>query len=107
MADFICRRAAEKFDFVQTYPNTLTATLTGGVKIPMTLPNDLQTLQSCYKTVNLPNMADAKMVRIHNTLCLDEIEVSENLLPQIAGDDRFEIISEPYPMRFDENGNLF
>ena len=35
MADFTTRRAVEKFDFVQTYPNTLTATLTGGVKIPM------------------------------------------------------------------------
>ena len=107
MADFTCRRAAEKFDFVQTYPNTLTATLTGGVKIPMTLPNDKQTIQSCLKTANLPDPKDATLVRIHNTLCLDEIEVSENLIPQIKDDDRFEIISEPYELVFDENGNIF
>ena len=107
MADFTTRRAAEKFDFVQTYPNTLTAKLTGGVKIPMTLPNDLQGVQSCLKTSNLPDYRTAKVVRIHNTLCLDEIEVSETLLDQIRGDERFEIVSEPYDMKFDENGNLF
>ena len=107
MADFTTRRAAEKFDFVQTYPNTLTAKLTGGVKIPMTLPNDLQGVQSCLKTSNLADYRTATVVRIHNTLCLDEIEVSETLLDQIRNDDRFEIVSEPYEMPFDEHGNLF
>lgn len=107
MADFTTRRAAEKFDFVQTYPNTLTATLTGGVKIPMVLPNDLQGVQSCLKTANLADPQTATVVRIHNTLCLDEIEVSETLLPLIQNDDRFEQLSEPYDMPFDSNGNLF
>ena len=107
MADFTTKRAAEKFDFVQTYPNTLTATLTGGVKIPMVLPCDLQGIQACLKTSNLPDRAAATLVRIHNTLCLDEIEVSESLLPQIAGDPRFDILTEPYRWSFDENGNLF
>ena len=107
MADFTTRRAVEKFDFVQTYPNTLTATLTGGVKIPMTLPNDLQAVQSCLKTVNLPDYRRATLVRIHNTLCLEEIEISESLLPAIREDDRFEIVSEPYHWTFDSEGNLF
>ena len=107
MADFTTRRAVEKFDFVQTYPNTLTATLTGGVKIPMTLPNDLQAIQSCLKTVNLPDYHQATMVRIRNTLCLDEIEISESLLPAVSEDERFEVISEPYVWTFDEEGNLF
>lgn len=107
MADFTTRRAAEKFDFVQTYPNTLTATLTGGVKIPMVLPNDLQGVQCMLKTANLPDWRSATLVRIRNTLCLDEIEVSESLLESIAGDPRFEILSEPYDMPFDAQGNLF
>ena len=107
MADFTTRRAAEKFDFVQTYPNTLTATLTGGVKIPMVLPNDLQGIQSCLKTSNLQYRRQATLVRIHITLCLDEIEVSESPFPQIQDDSRFEILTEPYNWTFDENGNLF
>ena len=107
MADFTTRRAAEKFDFTQTYPNTLTATLTGGVKIPMTLPNDRQAIQACIKTSNLMDWSQARMARIHNTLCLTEIEVSENMIPELKADPRFEIISEPYGLVFDAKGNLF
>jgi hypothetical protein len=107
MADFTTRRAAEKFDFAQTYPNTLTATLTGGVKIPMTLPNDRQAIQSCIKTSNLMDWSQVRMVRIHNTLCLSEIEVSENMLAGLARDKRFEILSDPYEFDFDAEGNLF
>lgn len=70
MADFTALRAASKFDFAQTYPNTLTALLTAGVKIPMVLPNDKLAFQACMKTSNLPNWEDTQIVRIHNTLCL-------------------------------------
>lgn len=107
MADFTTLRAASKFDFAETYPNTLTALLTGGVKIPMVLPNDKMGFQACMKTSNLACWEDTRFVRIHNTLCLDEIEVSENLIDSIKDDDRFEIISEPYELEFDDNGNLF
>lgn len=107
MADFTTRRAAEKFDFAQTYPNTLTATLTGGVKIPMVLPNDLQAIQSCVKTANIPDRGDVAMARIRNTLHLAEIEVSENLARRLRGDSRFEIVGEPYAWKFDAGGNLF
>ena len=107
MADFTTFRAAEKFDFTQTYPNTLTATLTGGVKIPMALPNDRQAIQACLKTANLIDWKDARIARIRNTLSLNEIEVSENMLEEIRGDARFEILSEPYDLAFDEKGNLF
>ena len=106
MADFTTRRAVEKFDFTQTYPNTLTATLTGAVKIPMTLPNDRQAIQSCIKTSNLMDWSHIRMARIHNTLCLSEIEVSENMIPELKNDPRFEILSEPYELPFDAEGNL-
>ncbi|HPZ15110.1 MAG TPA: hypothetical protein PLX25_00460 [Sphaerochaeta sp.] len=107
MGDFTTVRAAEKFDFAQTYPNTLTALLTGGVKIPMVLPNDRQVLQACMKTCHHQNWADTTVIRIHNTLSLEEIEVSENLLPVIGNDERFEILSDPYELSFDDQGNLF
>ncbi|MFA6507827.1 MAG: lactate racemase domain-containing protein [Treponemataceae bacterium] len=107
MADFTTQRAAEKFDFTQTYPNTLTATLTGGVKIPMVLPNDRQAIQACIKTSNLYDWNTARIVRIRNTLLLDEIEVSENMLPSLVGDSRFEIAGDPFDPIFNAEGNLF
>lgn len=107
MADFTTKRAAEKFDFAQTYPNTLTALLTGGVKIPMVLPSDRQAIQACMKTSNLDNWDDATVVRIRNTLSLTEIEVSENLLSRVREDPRLEALSEPYELPFNEQGDLF
>ena len=107
MADFTTVRAAEKFDFTQTYPNTLTATLTGGVKIPMVLPNDRQGIQSCIRTSNLADPENVTIARIRNTLCLSEMEVSANMIDRLKDDGRFEIISEPYDWDFNEQGNLF
>lgn len=107
MADFTTLRAAEKFDFAQTYPNTLTALLTEGVKIPMVLPSDKLGIQACMKTSNKQDWKDTQIVRIRSTLCLDEIEVSENMIERIKNDDRFEILGSPYELKFDENGNLF
>lgn len=107
MADFTTRRAAEKFDFAQTYPNTLTATLTGGVKIPMVLPNDRLAIQSCIRTSNIADPENITIARIRNTLCLSEIEISSNLIPRVENDDRFEILGKPHEWSFTEEGNLF
>ena len=107
MADFTTRRAADKFDGEQTFPNTLTATLTGAVKIPMPLASDRLALQACLKTVNLADRRQARVVRIRNTLRLTEIEVSENMLPALRDDPRFEVLGGPRELPFDARGNLF
>ncbi len=107
MADFTTRRAVDKFRPEQTYPNTLTATLTGGVKIPVTLENDRQVMQACLKTCNLMDYRDAKVVRIKNTLSLEEIEVSENMMATVENNPNLEVVGTPYQLEFDRDGNLF
>jgi len=106
LADFSTCRAAEKFDFIQTYPNALTVTLTGSVKLPVILLNDRQVILSCIKTSNITDMSKVRMARIRNTLRLSEIEVSEAMVLDLKGDPRFEILSEPYDLSFDAGGNL-
>ena len=107
LADFTTCRAVEKFDFIQSYPNSLTSTFTSGYKIPMTLSNDRQALQCCIKTSNLMDFSKVRMVRIRNTLCLSEIEISESMIGEVRGDPRFEILGSPYELSFDTKGNLF
>jgi hypothetical protein len=46
--------------------------------------------------------AEARLVRIENTLKLGRIWVSETLLREAENNDRLEILEEPQPMRFDE-----
>jgi len=46
--------------------------------------------------------AEARLVRIENTLKLGRIWVSETLLREAENNDRLEILEELQPMRFDE-----
>lgn len=108
IVDFTTRRAFNKFDFENTYPNSLTSTVPTSVKIPMVLKNDRQAIQAAVKTCNILDKRNVRMVRIKNTLNLGEIEVSENLLeelrsnPYIHEDPSF----VPTDFSFDKEGNL-
>ena len=101
------RRAYEKFSMEQTYPNCITSTVPLTVKIPMVLKNDLQVFQCCIKTCNVSAPSKIRIVRIKNTLSLDEIEVSTSLIPEVQAHPRMEILSAPYALNFDACGNLF
>jgi len=106
MVDFTTRRAVDKFDPEQTYPNTLTSTFTEGIKIPMTLKNERQAIQACIKTCNTKTYEEAKVVRIRNTLCMEEILISENMLDLARARKDMEILQAPQAMEFDGAGDL-
>ncbi len=48
-----------------------------------------------------------KMIRIPNTAHIGVIEISEGMLPLVENNPNFEVLTEPYDLPFDENGNLF
>jgi hypothetical protein len=107
MVDFTTRRAFEKFDPEQTYPNTLTSTFTNGVKIPMILKNDRQAIQACIRTCNRIDIENVRMVRIKNTLHMDHIEVSESMLEAVREHPDMHVEGELSDIVFNEKGNLF
>lgn len=106
LVDFTTRRAFEKFDMEMTYPNSLTTTVPSTVKIPMVLKNDKQCIQAAIKTCNRVDRTKVRMVRIKNTIEMEEIEVSESLIEEVKKSEYLEAISEPYDLEFDSNGNL-
>ena len=105
--DFTTRRAFDKFDFDNTYPNSLTSTVPTSVKIPMVLKSDRQAIQAAIKTCNILKKAEVRLARIRNTVALDEIAVSENLLAEVRANPRLAAAGEPFALGFDANGNLF
>jgi len=105
--DFTTRRAFDKFDFDNTYPNSLTSTVPTSVKIPMVLKSDRQAIQAAIKTCNILKKAEVRLARIRNTVALDEIAVSENLLGEVRSNARLAVAGEPFTLGFDANGNLF
>ncbi len=107
MADFSVRRVWDQCDFEKTYPNTLTSGCTALQKIPLILANDRLAIQAAIQTCDGTGRQNPRLVRIKNTLKLDEIYISENLLENVSGNPRMDILEKPQEMIFDRNGNLF
>lgn len=106
LADVCTRRVFEKLDYSKTYPNPLTSRLPEASKIPMVMQNDLLAIKTAIQTCGNVDYTKIRMVRIKNTLRLDEILISEHLLDQARSDPRLEIVGDTQPMVFNESGDL-
>ena len=106
IVDFTTRRVLEKFRFDQTYPNALTSTVPISVKIPMVLENDRHAFQAAIRTANLVRKEEVRLVRIKNTIAMDEIEISENLVEEARANPSLQGISDAFTLPFDARGNL-
>jgi hypothetical protein len=106
IVDFTTRRVLEKFRFDQTYPNALTSTVPASVKIPMVLESDRHAFQAAIRTTNLVRKEEVRLVRIKNTIDMDEIEISENLVDEALGNPSLQVISDVFTLPFDAKGNL-
>lgn len=73
----------------------------------MLLDNQKLTIQAAIKTAALTDSSQVRMVRIKDTLHLGEIEISEAMLPEAKALENIEILSEPYELNFNEDGDLF
>lgn len=108
LAEVTTRRLFNKMKLEMTYPTGVTNTFLHLMKIPMIMDNDREALQlalcCCPDAEDQNNM---KMIRIPNTAHIDVIEISEGMLPLAKANPNIEILSEPYELAFDENGNLF
>ena len=107
LANFATQRFFDKIDFVQTYANPLTALSIRSFSMPMILENDKVAIQASIKMCVESDRSNPKIIRARNTLCVDELLISEALLPEARNIPEIEILSEPEEMVFDENGNLF
>ncbi|MDQ0338297.1 hypothetical protein J2S00_001081 [Caldalkalibacillus uzonensis] len=106
MADVTTLHCVNKIDFSYTYANCITSTVLEGAKLPLIMNNDKEAIIVALKTCNRVTPERAKIVRIKNTLELNEIYLSEAYLHEIRSQDKITILSEPGEMRFDEQGYL-
>ena len=105
-ADFTTLRLASKADWPATYANGLTSTVCAPTKMATVLDNDYYAIKAAVKTSNILDYTKCRMVRIRDTLHLGEIEISEALREEAEKNPNIDILSEPYPLQFDEEGNL-
>jgi hypothetical protein len=104
-SDFTTARLARKMSLADTYPNALTSTVPGPVKLPMVLPSDLLAIKAAVLTCHAVGR-DPRIVRIRDTLSLGQLMVSEVLLPEVRRDHTLEVTGELSPLPVDVDGNL-
>ena len=106
LADITTRRCLNSVDWESTWVNLTTNTMIDGGKIPMYQNNDYEAIRVAIRTCTKIDYAKAKVVRIKDTLSLNEFEISESMLPLIERNDMIKVLSEPYDWQFDEDGYL-
>ena len=101
------KRVFDKLDLASMYPNAITCTVLGGVRIPIIMESDKEAIQVCIKSCNEIDKTRPRVVRIPNSLHLEHIMLSEDYLEEIKGMEMIEIESEPMDLPFDEDGMLW
>ncbi len=105
-ADITTKWVIEKIDFHATYTNVFTSGALMAAKLPVIVNSDEEAIRVCLRCAPRERMEDVKVVRIRDTLHLSEIEVSENYLPVLSKDVRFEVLSKGEELRFDGDGRI-
>jgi hypothetical protein len=106
LADIISDRLLQKIDWKPTWINALTASTPTACRIPIHYPTDRQCLEAILPTVGKTDKSKITVGWLRNSLELNLIELSENLLPQIKNNAELEIIGPAHEMKFDDKGNL-
>jgi uncharacterized protein (DUF362 family) len=105
-ADFGTRKLAEKIDYIKTYANGITSREVCTNKLPVILDTDLEAIRATIKTCYARDLETARVVRIKDTLRLDELYISESLLEEVAKLPNVTVLEEAKEMTFDASGNL-
>jgi len=105
-ADFTTRRLADKVDWKVTAINCLTACAPNGGKLPLVFDSDREAVEGALGCIGLTGPADARVIRIRNTLMLGEIECSEAFLPEIARRPDLEVMGAAALLGFDAAGRI-
>lgn len=101
------KRVFDQLDFASMYPNAITCTVLGGVRIPIVMESDKECIQVCVKSCNGIDKEHPRVVRIPNSLHLEHIMLSESYYEEAKNNPNLVIESEPEYLPFDEDGNLW
>lgn len=105
LADLTTRRLAEQVDRKAMNANVITSTFVERAKVPMTLENDEEAIETAVRCNWGVPPEKTHFVRIPNTLHLEYLYVSENLLEEALGNG-VKVVGEAADLGFDDNGNL-
>ena len=104
LGDVVLQQIVDKLDPVQTYMNVVTAKGPEGARIPLTVANDREALFVALACCHQIENESARIMRIQDTKHLEDLWVSEPLLPQMEATGRVHRIGEAEDISFDAHG---
>jgi hypothetical protein len=106
LADFTTTRLVKEMNYKDTVINVLTAGYPEGAFLPVYFDTDREVITRALDIIGLRTPEQGRVVRILDTLHLDEVEVSEAVLDDPEPLTRFEPVGPAREMEFGADGNL-
>jgi hypothetical protein len=102
LADLTTRRVVDSIDYKSTYTNVMTTRLWSAGRLPLILETDREAIEAAVGEVSPEQV---RFVRIGDTLHLEELDISEALLPE-ARKAGLTVLGEPRLIEFDDTGSV-
>jgi len=108
LADVTTRHLVEQIDFEALYINCITAGICGIQRsfIPLVAPDDRAAILTALRVCGQADPLQARIVRIKNTLSMDEIDVSESLTRPSQSSEKCRPVSSFFSLNFNPDGRL-
>jgi len=107
LADVIPRKLFNKIDFPSTYTNGITSSFYERIKIPVIAETDREAFNIALRGCGYIKKGEEKIVRIKNTLHLEELYVSDAVLEEIKDSGKIEILKIDTELFRDLDFNAF
>jgi hypothetical protein len=106
LADFTNAALVKGMNYQATVINCLTAGYPEGAFLPVHFDTDREVIDAALAIIGTRAPEEARLLRIQDTLHLDELEVSEAVLADPKPQTSFTALGQPRPMSFDPAGML-
>jgi hypothetical protein len=105
LADIVTLRLFQQIDFAATYENAWTTTFLARARVPVIAATDLDAVAFALRGCGDPLPDALRLMRIRNTMRLDELHVSPALANELRGHPAVEVLDE-VSETFDSEGKL-
>jgi hypothetical protein len=106
LADFTTTRLVRAMDYRATVINCLTAGYPEGANLPVHFDTDREVLDAALAINGTRTPEMARIMHIRNTLCVEEVAVSEACLGEASGDNHVTVLTSPQTVGFNAEGDL-
>ncbi len=100
-ADVTTQRVVRQMDWTATYVNIVTAGVIQAGKLPMVADNDRMAIAMALRGCPMLEPEDARIVRVRNTLELDQVWVSEPMAAEVEANPELERLGDAVPVKYD------